>query len=62
MSYLKGDVLNWFEPYLRAYATKSKDDIKPEEKEVLGTVAGFKKALQAAFRDVDKQQASKRRI
>jgi len=61
-SYLKDDALTWFEPYLREYATKDKDDIKDEVQTVLGSINEFEKALRAAFGDVDEQRSTERKI
>jgi hypothetical protein len=61
-SYLRGDALIWFEPYMREYASKDKDDISDEVQTVLGSINEFEKALRAAFGDVDEQRSTERKI
>jgi hypothetical protein len=61
-SYLRGDAMIWFEPYLRDYASLDWDKIPEEKREVLGDLNGFERALRSAFGDVDEQRANERKI
>lgn len=61
-SFLKGDALVWFEPYLRDFVNNTSTTRKDETNTMFKTLDNFEKAIKAAFGDLDEQRANEKRL
>ncbi|PNH26214.1 hypothetical protein BJF96_g7149 [Verticillium dahliae] len=62
-SYLKGDALHWFEPFIRDYSTHTKkEDMKQATQDIYAGMNAFEEAIKGAFGDVDEERQNERKI
>ncbi|CRK20289.1 hypothetical protein BN1723_017860 [Verticillium longisporum] len=62
-SYLKGDALHWFEPFVRDYSTHTKkEDMKKATQDVYAGMNAFEEAIKGAFGDIDEERQNERKI
>jgi Retrotransposon gag protein len=61
-SYLRGNLVVWFKPYLREYATKLWKELTPDITTIFKNLDGFEAILRSAFGDMNKTRANEKKI
>ena len=62
VSFLKEDVLTWFEPIIRDYIENDKSDWKEEIKKLYNSYTEFEKAIKEAFGSLDEEREAERKL
>jgi vacuolar-type H+-ATPase subunit F/Vma7 len=61
-TYLRGQAFNWFEPYIREFNEKPRDDWGDVTKLIFRSYAQFKKKLEQTFGDIDAVRTAERKL
>jgi hypothetical protein len=61
-TFLEGDAMDWFEPYVRSWFEETEDEREDEVNETFASYALFVRKIKSIFGEIDERNAAAQKI